>query len=108
MPPGREGSGLIRRLLFVAFFIEVGLLLIVVPWSGYWRDNYFVQVWPWIWTYLDDDFLRGAISGLGFLNLFAGFGELAPMFSPGDRTLPVLHDPDPEPSYRHPRNRIDH
>lgn len=87
----------------MAFFIEVGLLLIVVPWSTYWRENYFVELWPSLWIWLDDDFVRGAVSGLGVLNLFAGFGELAPVFSPSDRGVPVLRDPDPEPSY-HPRN----
>lgn len=86
----------------MAFFIEVGLLLIVVPWSGYWRENYFVQVWPSLWPYLDDDFVRGAVSGLGVLNLFAGFGELAPVFSSSERVVPVLHDADPEPSFRRP------
>lgn len=58
----------------------------VVPWSGYWRENYFVQQWPWLWPFLDDHFVRGAVSGLGILNLFAGFAELAPVFSTNQDT----------------------
>jgi len=78
----------------------VGLLLIVVPWSSYWQRNYFVQTWPSLWPYLDVDFVRGAVSGLGVLNLLAGFAELAPVFAPHDRDLGSLHEHDPEPSYR--------
>ena len=37
---------MIRRLLYVAFFLEVGLLLVVLPWSGFWERNYFAMAWP--------------------------------------------------------------
>jgi len=42
----REGENLIRRLVYVAFFLEVGLLLVVLPWSTFWDNNYFVLKWP--------------------------------------------------------------
>ena len=71
-----------RRLLFVVFFVEVGLLLIVLPWSTFWERNYFGFLLPTIQPLLTNNFVRGAISGLGVLNLFAGLSELAPMFSP--------------------------
>ena len=80
-----EGSRLIRRLILVAFYIEVGLLLIVLPWSGFWERNYFVQTWRWLQPIITDHSVRGGISGLGVVNLFAGFFELASMFSRGDR-----------------------
>ncbi len=70
-----------RRLLAVVLFIEVGLLLIVLPWSGFWDRNYFAHAWPELQPLLANNFLRGAVSGLGFLNLFAGFFELAPVFA---------------------------
>ena len=78
----REGNGLFRRLLFVAFFVEVGLLLIVLPWSSFWDGNYFGYAWPILRPVLMNDFVRGAVSGLGVLNLFAGLAELVPVFSP--------------------------
>jgi hypothetical protein len=77
----REGSGLLRRLLFVAFFVEVGLLLIVLPWSSFWERNYFAYLWPILHPLLTNNFVRGAISGLGVLNLLAGFSELAFVFT---------------------------
>jgi hypothetical protein len=75
-----EGSVLIRRLLLVAFFIEVGLLLIVVPWSSFWERNYFLQIMPALRPVLTNSFVRGAVSGLGVVNLCAGLIEIVPMF----------------------------
>lgn len=80
----------LRRLFYVAFFIEVGLLLIVLPWSGFWERNYFVQAWPAFGAIVMNNFVRGAISGLGLVNLVAGFAELAPVFAVrGRRDVPL-------------------
>ena len=70
-----------RRLLFVAFFVEVGLLLIVLPWSSFWERNYFAYALPILRPLLTNNYLRGAVSGLGVLNLLAGFAELAFVFT---------------------------
>lgn len=70
-----------RRLIYVAFFLEVGLLLIVLPWSVFWDNNYFVSAWPALRPLLLSNFFRGAISGLGFVNLYAGFADLALVFA---------------------------
>lgn len=74
----------------VAFFIEVGLLLIVVPWSSFWDRNYFGVVWPWLRPWFVNDYMRGAVSGLGFVNLFAGVADLLPIVLP--RVEPELLD----------------
>jgi polyferredoxin len=75
-------NALLRRLLYTAFFIEVGLLLIVIPWSKFWDRNYFAALYPLLRPIVTNDFVRGAISGLGVVNLIAGFSELAPLFTP--------------------------
>jgi hypothetical protein len=62
--------------------VEVGLLLIVLPWSTFWEHNYFAYAWPILRPLLTNNFVRGAISGLGVLNLLAGLAELAPVFTP--------------------------
>jgi hypothetical protein len=82
----------LRRLLYVAFFLEVGLLLIVLPWSAFWDGNYFVHAWPPLRPVLADDFVRGGVSGLGFLNVFAGLSELSPVFSVRARRSMPLGD----------------
>jgi hypothetical protein len=70
-----------RQLVYVAFFLEVGLLLIVLPWSAFWERNYFAEAWPPLQALLTNNYARGAVTGLGFVNLFAGFADLALMFA---------------------------
>jgi formate hydrogenlyase subunit 3/multisubunit Na+/H+ antiporter MnhD subunit len=77
----REVSILIRRLVYVAFFLEVGLLLILLPWSGFWEHNYFAAMWPPLQSFLTNNYLRGAVTGLGVVNLFAGFADLLLVFA---------------------------
>jgi hypothetical protein len=76
-----EDRILIRRLVYVALFLELGLLLIVLPWSSFWERNYFVYAWPTLRPMLTNPFVRGGISGLGLVNVFAGFAELVPVFA---------------------------
>lgn len=57
----------------------------MLPWSSFWERNYFAQAMPVILPLLTNNFVRGAVSGLGVLNLLAGFSELAPVFAPHDR-----------------------
>jgi hypothetical protein len=60
----------------VSFFIEVGLLFVVLPWSSVWERNYFVYALPWLEPLFTSAFFRGAVSGLGLLNLVAGIFEM--------------------------------
>jgi hypothetical protein len=64
------------RLLLTAFFFESGLVLLIVPWSIYWEQNYFVQTLPAVQEFINNDFVRGAVSGLGLVNLVAGLVEI--------------------------------
>ena len=66
-----------RRLLLVAYFLEVGLLLVLVPWSAFWGRNYFVTMYPSLLFVLNNNFVRGAVSGLGVVNLLMGFYDLS-------------------------------
>lgn len=68
---------LVRRVLWVVLFLEVGLLLTVVPWSTYWDRNYFTQMAPWLRRGLANNYVRGAVSGLGLVNLAAGLVDAA-------------------------------
>jgi hypothetical protein len=64
------------RLLLIVFFVEVGLVLAVVPWSTYWERNYFAALVPMLHVVITNAFVRGAISGLGLVNLAAAAAEL--------------------------------
>jgi len=65
--------------VYVAFFLETGLLLVILPWSSFWSRNYFVAHWPPLAAWLVNDFVRGAVSGLGSVNIAAGIVDLVPV-----------------------------
>jgi hypothetical protein len=88
-------------LLLAAFFLEIGFVLLVVPWSSYWDRNFFTESWPSLHALLTSNYVRGAISGLGIVNVLAAMGELAEVFSgrsSGGRTaVPGERFPQPPP-----------
>ncbi len=69
-------------LLFALFCLELGILLIVFPWTEYWDHNYFSWISPdspdrlplaqWWYHIWQSPALRGAVSGLGAVNLLIG------------------------------------
>jgi len=56
----------------VAFFIELGMVLVVLPWTRGWTENSVLLAYPDVRFFLQKDFVRGLISGLGFIDI--GFG----------------------------------
>jgi hypothetical protein len=71
----------VRRLLLVAFFLEVGLVLVLVPWSAYWDRNYFAESVPVVQELVKNNFVRGAVTGVGVINLFAALAEVVALFA---------------------------
>jgi len=69
------------RLLRSALFLEFGFVLIVVPWSVYWDRNYFATALPQLHGFLTNNFVRGAVTGLGVVNALAGCFELVSMYA---------------------------
>ena len=61
--------------------LEAGLLLILIPWSAFWDRNYFADLVPGLRPFITNNFVRGAVSGLGAVNLFAALSELAEIFT---------------------------
>jgi len=57
------------RIPLLLFWLAFGLALILVPWSDYWEANYFLYQYPALGIFLKNPFLRGAVSGLGFMNV---------------------------------------
>ena len=60
--------------------LETGLLLILIPWSAFWERNYFFEWSPALSALMTSNYMRGAISGLGLINVWAALAELADMF----------------------------
>ena len=63
-------------LLFIVFCLEVGVVLLVFPWSEYWDNNFFSNWIPMTSDLWDNSYVRGAVSGLGIVNIFISFSEL--------------------------------
>jgi hypothetical protein len=53
----------------------------VLPWSGFWDSNYVALTWPAVRPLLTNNFVRGAVTGLGIVNVCAGFVDLARVFA---------------------------
>jgi hypothetical protein len=70
-----------KRLVYAAGFLELGLVLMVIPWSMYWDRNYFAQALPAVHQLITNNFVRGAVSGLGVLNMAIGIAELVSMIA---------------------------
>ena len=68
-------------LLIAALFAEVGLVLVVVPWSPLWDRNYFLEAVPHLRALVVSNYFRGAVSGLGLINIAAGIVELIGLFA---------------------------
>jgi hypothetical protein len=69
------------RLLLTAFFLEIGAVLLLAPWSQFWDRNYFAQGVPFIHALMINNFVRGAVSGLGIVNMGAAIVEIHAFFS---------------------------
>jgi len=57
------------RVPLLLLWIAFGLALILVPWSNFWDANYFLYQYPSLGLVLRNAYLRGAVSGLGFMNV---------------------------------------
>jgi hypothetical protein len=66
----------LSALIFILFCMELGGILLVVPWTDYWDQNLFASLaphWNRIW---DNSYVRGAVSGLGVVNFYISFLEI--------------------------------
>ena len=79
------------RLLFAAYFLETGLILVVMPWSSFWDRNLFIVALPVVERFLGSPYARGAVSGVGLITAVAGVLELAAAF--GARRAPAPQEP---------------
>jgi hypothetical protein len=81
----------ILRALTVVLLFEMGALLLYLPWSSFWEQNYFLSHFPWLIPIVLHPSLRGVVSGIGVLDIFVAFG----MFSapPAPARVPPSANP---------------
>jgi len=83
-PPAAEDAGHWRwyqkmsAVLLITFCLEIGIFLLIFPWTEYWDRNYFATLISWR-PYWDNLYIRGAVTGLGLVNLYISLSELLRM-----------------------------
>jgi hypothetical protein len=63
-------------LLFILVCFEVGVFLVVFPWMNYWGNNSIASLAPWVRAIWDSAYFRGALSGIGLLNIYISLAEV--------------------------------
>ena len=69
LPPRVRWYQKLVGMLLVILCFQVGIFLLAFPWSPYWNNNYFSWLspaWRELWI---NPYFRGAVSGLGMVNL---------------------------------------
>jgi hypothetical protein len=77
-------SAKLTVVFFILICFEIGILLVILPWLSYpsWTENYLLIAAvdklqrPWIATVVKSGYLRGAVTGLGLLNILLGVREI--------------------------------
>ena len=64
--------GLVIR---VVFYIELGMLLAVLPWTKLWTENGLVMGMPQLRAIMQMNFVRGLVTGVGLVDIWIGVWE---------------------------------
>ncbi|HZS44644.1 MAG TPA: hypothetical protein VFC63_06035 [Blastocatellia bacterium] len=75
-------SAKITVILFIFVCFSTGALLAWLPWTSLWDDNFFLNYivghtgWSSLIPFVLSGYVRGAITGLGIVNILIGFLEV--------------------------------
>ena len=72
-------------VIFVIFCIELGMLLTVLPWTRIWTDNSLLAAHPAWRALVQDNFVRGIITGIGLVDVWIGIWEAVHYRDPGKK-----------------------
>jgi hypothetical protein len=73
-PAGRHWLRKAAAVAYALFCFELGVVLLLLPWVDLWNQNYFARfIAPALWT---SPYLRGAVSGLGVVDIGISFLEI--------------------------------
>ncbi|HVB85119.1 MAG TPA: hypothetical protein VNK23_00435 [Candidatus Dormibacteraeota bacterium] len=63
-------------ILLALVWLALGMLLILAPWLEVWQANYFVYAYPSLGQVMTSPYTRGAITGLGVLDVLLSLEAL--------------------------------
>ena len=85
MPRPRPWYSKLLSLCFIVFCFEIGVFLVVFPWlDNTWETNQVASLAPWLADIWGNPFFRGALSGLGLVNVYISVAEVLRMIRGGD------------------------
>jgi len=65
----------LSAVLLILFCLELGCFLLIFPWvNEVWDNNFFASLLHN--GYWDNGYFRGAVSGVGVINLYIAFAEM--------------------------------
>ena len=67
----------ILHVIYVLFTLTFGVCLLVLPWQSIWDSNYLLYLYPQIRLVVANPFFKGAVLGLGIVNILIGSYEIA-------------------------------
>jgi hypothetical protein len=82
--PNHTMSAKLTIIFFILICFEIGVLLIILPWvpNPSWNENYLLVLaadrlhWPSLAMAIKSGYVRGAVTGLGILNIMLGVWEI--------------------------------
>ena len=76
-PRPKPRLGWIWHILYIIYSLEVGVFLLFLPWLQIWDNNYLLFRYPGFRPIIANPFLKGAVLGLGIVNLLIGIQEIS-------------------------------
>jgi hypothetical protein len=64
------------NILYITYSLEVGVALLYLPWTPSWENNYILYLYPHFRALVSNPFFKGAVLGLGIVNILIGFHEV--------------------------------
>ena len=64
------------KIIYILYSVEAGIFLIWLPWMSFWDTNYLTYYYPQILPVITNPFFKGAVMGLGIVNLMIGIYEV--------------------------------
>ena len=75
-PAGFRWFHKLAGLMAVIFCFELGIFLLLFPWVSDWDLNYFSSVPLWTSELWASPYVRGAVSGIGLLDIYISLVEV--------------------------------
>lgn len=70
--------------IIVLFWLEIGIILIVAPWTPFWENNSLLLGFPSLREFFMDSFVRGLVSGLGLVDIWMAIAEAVQYHEPAE------------------------